>query len=108
MKRLLTLALALAAGLGTFARPATTAPEYNVAGVQGVILAFDAHREGFVVFNPRVGRLSVKVDFDRTRVSINGRPADLEDLRTGMHLIVSGPVSPVVQRMRANWIRVRQ
>lgn len=108
MKSISTLVLALACAFGFLARPATTAPDHSTLGVRGVILAFDNDRGGFVMYNPRVGRVAVKVDHDWTQVLVNQQPARLSDLQAGMHVIVSGPVSPATHRMRARLIRTRQ
>jgi len=108
MRSIATLTLILVVLAGLFARPAETAPSHSSLGVRGTIIAFDASRSAFVLFNQRVGRIAVFVDDDSTRVAINQQPARLGDLRVGMHAIVSGPVAPVTRRMRARTIRVRQ
>ncbi len=108
MKAITALILVLACSFGFLARPANTAPGYPNIGVRGVILAFDNHRGGFVMYNPRAGRIAVKVDDDWTRVSINQQPARLSDLHVGMKVIASGPVSSATHRMRARQIRARQ
>lgn len=109
MKTVSTLALTLACTLGFLAQPApSAAPDYPVAGVRGTILAFDYDDGGMVFFNPRIGRLAVKLDDERTRIAINDRPASLRDLRVGMKAVVMGPLTPSVRTMRAQTVRVRR
>jgi hypothetical protein len=108
MKPIATLILVLAALAGLFAAPAETAPSHASLGVRGRILAFDATRSAFIMYNHRAGRIAVYVDSDSTSVAINQQPARLSDLRVGMYAMVSGPIAPVTRRMRAQTIRIRQ
>lgn len=107
-KTITTLGLAALCTLGMLTPPASTAQNGFYPGVRGVILGFDDAGEAFGIFNPRIGRLWVKVNDNFTRVAINQTPAELADLRVGMSVSVSGQVAPVTRSMRARFVSVRQ